>query len=63
VPSLHFRHASPDGVAGKTAPHEDDEAVQTRNAVPAEREPVDGELELLISADWSGHALSVAAPQ
>jgi len=63
VASLHFRHARPDGVAGKPASHEDDEAVQAGDTVTAERKAVDRKLELLISADGRGHAMSVAAPQ
>src|SRR2546430_9010417 len=63
VTPLHLRDACPNGVAGKPAAHEDDEAVQPSNAVPAVGETVDGELEFLISADGSGHAPSVAAPQ
>ncbi len=55
VTALHFRHARPNGVARKTAPHEDDEAVQARDTVPAECKAVDGELELLVLCDGRGH--------
>ena len=55
VPALHFRDARPDRVARETAPHEDDEAVQARDAVAAECERVDRELELLVSLDGGSH--------
>ena len=48
VTPLHFRHAGAYGVPRQPAPDEDDEAVQARNAVAAECEAVDGELQLLV---------------
>ena len=55
MPALHLRDAGADGVARQPAAHEDDEAVEPRDAVAAERERVDGELELLVSLDGGGH--------
>src|SRR5262245_35814883 len=55
VAALHLRHARAHGVARQAAPHEDDEAVQPRDAVPAVRERVDRELELLVPRDGCGH--------
>src|SRR5881398_1707486 len=55
VTALDLRHARPHGVTGETAPHEDNEAVQPRNAVPAVRERVDRELELLVPRNGCGH--------
>ena len=49
VTPLHLRHARAHGVAGKPAAHEDDEAVEPRDAVAAEGERIDRELELLVS--------------
>ena len=60
VAALHLRHARAHGVAGQAAPDEDDEAVEPRDAVPAERERVDRELELLASLDGGGHASRLA---
>ena len=48
VAALHLRHAGAHGVAGQAAPDEDDEAVEPRDAVAAEGERVDRELELLV---------------
>ena len=39
--ALHLRHAGPHEIAGQPSADEDDEAVQTRDAVAAERERVD----------------------
>src|SRR4051794_592851 len=55
VTALDLRHTRPHGVAGKAAPHEDDEAVQPRDAVSAVRERVDRELELLVPRNGCGH--------
>src|SRR6185312_5860212 len=46
----------PDAVAGQPAADEDDEAVEPGDAVAAEGERLDVELELLPFADWRGHA-------
>ena len=46
--------------AGKRAAHEDDEAVQAPDAVPAVSEGVDAEVELLVDGDGGGHGLSLA---
>ena len=63
--ALHLRDARPDEIAGQPAPHEDDEAVQPRDAVAAVRERVDAELELVALLDRRGHAheRSAAAPE
>ena len=53
--ALHLRHARAHRVAGQPAADEDDEAVQARDAVPAEGERVDRELELLVLGDGRGH--------
>ena len=45
---------------GRPRAHEDDEAVEARDAVPAEGERVDRELELLVSLNGGGHALGQA---
>ena len=55
MPPLHLRHAGPNAVAGKPAADEDDEAVQPRDAVAAEGERLDGELQLLVTRDRRGH--------
>ena len=47
VAALDLRHPRADAVARQPPPHEDDEAVEPRDAVAAERERVDVELELL----------------
>jgi hypothetical protein len=47
VVPLHLRHTRAHRVAWQAAPHEDDEAVEPRDSVPAVRERVDMELELL----------------
>ena len=59
VAALHLRHAGAHPVAGQAGPHEDDEAVQARDAVPAEGERVDLELELLVPLHRRGHACSL----
>ena len=61
VAPLHLRNARANRVTGQAASHEDDESVQARDAVSAVGEPVDRELELLVSGNRSGHSLSVAA--
>ena len=45
-PPLHLRHSGPDRVARQPAPDEDDEAVQPGDAVAAERQRVDAQLDL-----------------
>ena len=60
VVPLHLRHPRAHSVAGEASPDEDDEAVQPGNAVAAESERVDLELELLVSLDRGGHRPSVA---
>ncbi len=55
VVALDLRDAGADGVAGKATAHEDDEAVQARDAVAAVGERVDPELDLLSGADRGGH--------
>ena len=52
----HLRRTRADGIAGQAAPDEDDEAVETRDAVPAECERLDLQLELLVSLDRRRHA-------
>ena len=59
--ALHFRDAGAHGVTGKPGAHEDDEAVQARDTVPAEGERVDLELELLVACDGRRHPRRVAA--
>src|SRR6266516_352252 len=61
VAALDLRDRRANRVAGQTAAHEDDEAVQPRNAVPAVGERVDVELELLVFRDGRGHEASLAA--
>ena len=53
--ALHLRHARAHAVAGKPAAHEDDEAVQACDTVPAVGERVDLELDLLVLANRRGH--------
>ena len=53
---LDLRDASAHRVAGESAPDEDDEAVQPRDAVAAVGERVDVELEFLILRNRRGHA-------
>ena len=60
VVSLHLRHTRANPVAGQAATNEDDEAVQAGDTVPAVRQRIDGELELLILGDGRGHGRSVA---
>ena len=55
VAALRLRHARLHPVAREAAAHEDDEAVEARDAVPAEGEGVDRQLELLASLDGDGH--------
>ena len=59
VPALNLRHAGAHGVAGKAGADEDDEAVEPRDAVPAEGERVDRELELLVTLYGGGHPASL----
>ena len=54
-PALDLRDLRAHRVARQAAPHEDDEAVQARDAVAAVGERVDVELELLTGADRGGH--------
>jgi hypothetical protein len=58
---LDLRHTRANGVAGEATPHEDDIAVEPRDAVPTVREGVDPELELLVLRHRR-HARSLAAP-
>jgi iron complex transport system substrate-binding protein len=60
MPPLNLRHPRPNLVARKPSPNEDDEPVQAGNAVAAERERLDGELDLLVPCDWCGHEASLA---
>ena len=60
--ALHLRHAGAHAVAGKAAAHEDDVAVQPRDAVAAVRERLDIELDDVVTLDGSGHLPRVAAP-
>ena len=60
VAALHLRDARAHRVARQAAPDEDDEAVEARDAVPAEGERVDRELELLVSLNGGGHARRLA---
>ena len=59
VVALHPGHARADDVAGQPAADEDDEAVQSRNAVPAVRERLDPEVELVVRSNGRGHATSI----
>ena len=58
VAALDLRDPRADAVAGQPAPHEDDEAVEPRDSVAAERERVDVELELVALRRRRGHAPS-----
>ena len=62
VVPLHLRHAGANTVSGKPATHEDDVAVQARDAVPAVREGLDVELDDVVTPDGSGHGPTVATP-
>ena len=55
MPALDLRDARTHAVARQPAPNEDDEAVQPRDAVAAEGERLDRELELLVTRDRGGH--------
>jgi hypothetical protein len=55
VVPLHLRHARLDPVAREAAADEDHEAVEPRDPVPAVREGVDIELELLVLRYRRGH--------
>ena len=59
---LHLRHARANAVSGKAATHEDDVAVQPRDAVPAVCEGLDVELDDVVTPDGSCHGTTVAAP-
>ena len=59
--ALDLRDPRAHAVAGEPSPHEDDEAVEPRDAVAAERERVDVELELLSLRHRRGHAPTVTA--
>jgi len=61
VTALHLRHPRAHRVARQAVAHEDDEAVEARDAVPPEGERVDRELELLVSLDGGGHAMEGTA--
>ena len=61
VAALDLRDPGAHAVARETPPHEDDEAVEPRDAVAAERERVDVELELLPLRHRRGHAPTVAS--
>ena len=60
VAALHLGHTRAHPVTRKAAPDEDDEAVQPRDAVPAEGERFDRELQLLVSLNGGGHAGTLA---
>ena len=53
------QNARADYVAGQPTTDEDDEAVQSRNAVPAVRERLDPEVELVVRSNGRGHATSI----
>jgi hypothetical protein len=55
VVPLHLRYPRLHGVAGQAAADEDDEPVQPRDAVPAVREGLDRDLDLVVDADGRGH--------
>ena len=55
VRALDFRHARANTIAGQSAAHEDDEPVETCDAVAAVRERLDVELEFLILCYRRGH--------
>ena len=60
--ALHLRHARADAVARQAAAHEDDEAVQPRDAVAAEGERLDVELELFVHLHRRGHDRNAERP-
>jgi hypothetical protein len=60
VVPLHLRHARAHAVARQAAAHEDDVAVQPRDAVAAVCERLDVELDLLVSRDGRSHRPRVA---
>ena len=57
VAALQLGYTSAHQIAGQSAAHEDDEAVQARDAIPAKSERFDTELELLFLADGNFHGL------
>ena len=59
VVALHPGHARADDVARQPAADEDDEAVQSRDAVPAVRERLDPEVELVVRSNGRGHGPSI----
>jgi hypothetical protein len=59
VPALNLRHPRANPVARQSSAHEDDEAVEPGDAVAAEGERLDRELELLIAHDRCGHRASL----
>src|SRR5256885_16302494 len=61
VTAVDIRAPRPGSVAGEPASHEDDEAVEPRDAVAAVRERLDVELELLSLCHRRGHAPTVAS--
>src|SRR5204862_3379984 len=61
VTALDLRDARTHGVAGQPATDEDDESVQPCDAVAAESERVDVELELLVLGDGRGHRRQATA--
>ena len=62
VPPLNLRHARANGVPGQAGADEDDEPVEPRDAVPAEGERVDLQLELLVALYRGGHGASLDGP-
>jgi iron complex transport system substrate-binding protein len=60
VPPLDLRDPGPNLVSREPPPDEDDEPVEPRNAVAAERERLDGELDQLVACDGGGHEASLA---
>ena len=58
--ALNLRHARLDGVSRQAAADEDDEPVQASDAVPAVRERLDRELELLVTLNGGSHARRLA---
>jgi iron complex transport system substrate-binding protein len=60
VPALDLRDPGPNLVSREPPSDEDHEPVQPGNAVAAERERLDGELDQLISCDRRGHEASLA---
>jgi hypothetical protein len=57
--ALDLCHTRAHPVARQPAPHEDDEPIVARDAVPAVGERLDVELELLVSGNGRGHAVRV----